>query len=188
MKSEQDRHKVHPVKSYRDALQLMRFVPDFPKKGILFQDITPILSDGQAFSAIIQEIVSRSPSVDYVAGVEARGFIFAAAVAHELGIGFIPIRKKGKLPHDSISRSYGLEYGQAELEIHRDAIPAGSKVLLIDDILATGGTIGAAIALVNELEATVTDVAFISEISELNGHLAIREKYPLIKIHILSNS
>ena len=187
MKSEQVAHKVHPVKSYRDALELMRLIPDFPKVGILFQDITPILSDGEAFSAIIREIVSRSSSVNYVAGVEARGFIFAAAVAHELGVGFIPIRKKGKLPHDSISRSYGLEYGDAELEIHRDAIPEGSKVLLIDDILATGGTIGAAIELVHELRATVTDVAFISEIPELNGTLLIRESYPAMKIHVLSN-
>ncbi|CAB4535577.1 unannotated protein [freshwater metagenome] len=176
------------MKSYRDALLLMRLIPDFPKDGILFQDITPILSDGPAFSSIIREIVSRSSSVDYVAGVEARGFIFAAAVAHELGIGFIPIRKKGKLPHDAISRSYGLEYGEAELEIHRDAIPEGSRVLLIDDILATGGTIGAAIQLVHELKAVVTDIAFVSEIPELNGHLTISRNYPAIKIHILTNS
>jgi adenine phosphoribosyltransferase len=176
-----------PMKSYREALELMRLIPDFPKKGILFQDITPILSDGQAFSAIIRELVFRTSTVDYVVGVEARGFIFAAAVAHELGIGFVPIRKKGKLPHDSISRSYGLEYGHAELEIHRDAIPEGSKVLLIDDILATGGTIGAAIELVHELRATVTDVAFISAIFELNGTLLIRERHPAMKIHILSN-
>jgi adenine phosphoribosyltransferase len=188
MKSERDRHKVHPVKSYQDALQLMRLIPDFPKKGILFQDITPILSDGPAFSAIVREFVSRVSSVDYVAGVEARGFIFGAAVAHEMNVGFVPIRKRGKLPHDSISRSYGLEYGAAELEIHRDAIPVGAKVFLIDDILATGGTISAAIELLNELEATVSDIALVSEISELNGQQAISEKYPLIKIHILSNS
>ena len=179
--------KVHPVKSYRDALQLMRLIPDFPKPGILFQDITPILSDGPAFSAVIAELVSRSSSVDYVAGVEARGFIFGAAVAAEKGIGFIPIRKKGKLPHDSISRSYGLEYGEAELEIHRDAIAHGSKVLLIDDILATGGTIGAAIELLLELGAEITDVAFISEINELNGRLHINNKYPLINVHVLSD-
>jgi len=187
MKSKQVGHKVHPVKSYRDALLLMRVIPDFPREGILFQDITPILSDGPAFSAIIREIVYRSSSVDYVAGVEARGFIFAAAVAHELGIGFIPIRKKGKLPHDSISRSYGLEYGEAELEIHRDAIPAGSKVLLIDDILATGGTISAAIELIVELGAVVSDLAFISAIDELNGQKEIRTNYPSIKLHILSD-
>jgi adenine phosphoribosyltransferase len=179
--------KVHPVKSYLDALQLMRLIPDFPKPGILFQDITPILSDGPAFSAVIDELVLRSSSVDYVAGVEARGFIFGAAVAAQMGIGFIPIRKKGKLPHDSISRSYGLEYGEAELEIHRDAIARGSKVLLIDDILATGGTIGAAIQLLQELGAEITDVAFISEINELNGRLQISSNYPSISIHVLSN-
>jgi adenine phosphoribosyltransferase len=179
--------KVHPVKSYHDALKLMRLIPDFPKPGILFQDITPIISDGQAFSALIAEIVSRSSSVDYVAGVEARGFIFGAAVAQQMGIGFIPIRKKGKLPHDSISRSYGLEYGESELEIHRDAIARGSKVLLIDDILATGGTIGAAIELLQELGAEITDVAFISEIDELRGRLHISNQHPSINIHVLSN-
>jgi adenine phosphoribosyltransferase len=186
-KCKQVGHKVHPVKSYRDALLLMRVIPDFPKEGILFQDITPILSDGPAFSAIIREIVSRSSSVDYVAGVEARGFIFAGAIANELGVGFIPIRKKGKLPHDSISRSYGLEYGQAELEIHRDAIPEGSKVLLVDDILATGGTIDAAIELIKELGAVVSDVAFVSAIDELNGYLSFRKNHPSIKLHILSD-
>lgn len=178
--------KVHPVKSYIDALKLMRLIPDFPKPGILFQDITPILSDGPAFSAVVLELMSRSSTVEYVAGVEARGFIFGAAVAQRMGIGFIPIRKKGKLPHDSISRSYGLEYGEAELEIHRDAITHGSKVLLIDDILATGGTIGAAIQLLQELGAEITDVAFISEIKELNGRHQISSKYPSINIHVLS--
>jgi len=179
--------KVHPVKSYQDALQLMRFIPDFPKPGILFQDITPILSDGPAFSAVIAELISRTSTVDYVAGVEARGFIFGAAIAQELGVGFIPIRKRGKLPHESISRSYGLEYGEAELEIHRDAIAPGSKVLLIDDILATGGTIGAAIELLIELGADITDVAFVSEIDGLNGRLQISRQHPTIKVHVLSN-
>ena len=178
--------KVHPVKSYHQALELMRLIPDFPKPGILFQDITPILSDGPAFSAVVLELISRTSPVDCVAGVEARGFIFGAAVAAQMGIGFIPIRKKGKLPHDSISRSYGLEYGVAELEIHRDAIPHGSRVLLVDDILATGGTIGAAIELLRELGAQITDVAFISQINELNGRVQIATKYPSINIHVLS--
>lgn len=188
MKSALVTHKVHPVTSYREALQLMRHIPDFPKPGILFQDITPILGDGPAFSAIVREITARSSKVDFVAGVEARGFIFAAAVAHELGVGFIPIRKVGKLPHDSISRSYGLEYGEATLEIHRDAMPEKSRVLLIDDILATGGTIGAAIELIEELGASVSDLAFISQIDELNGLKRISEKFPRISIHILSSS
>lgn len=166
---------------------LIRLIPDFPKPGILFQDITPILSDGSAFSAVILELVSRTSPIDYVAGVEARGFIFGAAVAQQMGVGFIPIRKKGKLPHDSISRSYGLEYGEAELEVHRDAITHGSKVLLIDDILATGGTIGAAIELLQELGAEITDLAFISQIDELNGRKQIENKYPSITIHVLSN-
>jgi adenine phosphoribosyltransferase len=179
--------KVHPVKSYREALDLMRLIPDFPKPGILFQDITPILSNGSAFSAVVSELVDRSSPVDYVAGVEARGFIFGAAVAQKLGVGFIPIRKKGKLPHDSISRSYGLEYGEAELEIHRDAFPQGSRIFLIDDILATGGTIRAAIELIEELDGTVTDLAFISAINELNGRAKIKESYPAIKLHILSD-
>jgi adenine phosphoribosyltransferase len=164
----------------------MRLIPDFPKPGILFQDITPILSNGSAFSAVILELVSRSSPVDFVAGVEARGFIFGAAVAAEMGVGFIPIRKKGKLPHDSISQSYGLEYGESELEIHRDAITRGSKVLLIDDILATGGTIGAAIELLQVLGGEITDIAFISEINELKGRQQINIKYPSIKVHVLS--
>lgn len=188
MKSETVAHKVHPVKSYRDALDLMRIIPDFPQPGILFQDITPILADAEAFSLVIREMASRSSQVDCVAGVEARGFIFGAAVALELGVGFIPIRKKGKLPHDSISRKYGLEYGQAELEIHRDAIAPGSRVLLIDDILATGGTVSAAIELIDEIKAQVCDISFLSEISELNGRLLISEKFPALNIHVLSNS
>jgi adenine phosphoribosyltransferase len=174
------------MKNYRDALSLMRLIPDFPKPGILFQDITPLLSDGDAFSAIISEIAARSSEVDFVAGVEARGFIFASAIAHKLGLGFIPIRKSGKLPSDSISRSYGLEYGNSVLEVHRDAFPPGSKILLVDDILATGGTIAASIELIEELKGIITDVAFISEIEELDGYSVIKDKYPSIEIHILS--
>ena len=174
------------MKSYRDALSLMRLIPDFPKPGILFQDITPLLSDGEAFSAIISEIADRASQVDFVAGVEARGFIFASAVANRLGVGFIPIRKSGKLPSRSISRSYGLEYGNSVLELHRDAFPEGSRILLIDDILATGGTISASIELIEELNGIISDVAFISEIPELDGYSVIKERHPAIEIHILS--
>ena len=174
------------MKSYREALSLIRLIPDFPKPGILLQDITPLLSDGEAFTAIISKIATCSPDVDFVAGVEARGFIFAAAVANSLGVGFIPIRKSGKLPTHSISRSYGLEYGNSVLEVHRDAFPQGSRILLIDDILATGGTISASIELIEELDGVILDVAFISEIEELDGYRVIKERYPAIEIHILS--
>jgi adenine phosphoribosyltransferase len=174
------------MKSYRDALSLIRLIPDFPKAGILFQDITPLLSDGQAFQAIVSEIATRSSEVDFVVGVEARGFIFASAVANNLGVGFIPIRKSGKLPAQSISRSYGLEYGNSVLELHRDAFAQGSRILLIDDILATGGTITASIELIDELGGVISDVAFISEITELDGYSTIKQRYPAIEIHILS--
>lgn len=176
------------MKSYRDALSMVRLIPDFPKPGIIFQDITPILSDGDALSAVIIEMSSRAPQAQVIVGVEARGFILGAAVAHQLELGFIPIRKSGKLPHDSISRSYALEYGVATLEIHRDALTPGMKVLLIDDILATGGTLIAAIELIEELGGVVTGIALLSEIHELNGRALIHEHYPAIEIHILGNS
>lgn len=175
------------MKSYRDALSMVRLVPDFPKPGIIFQDITPILSDGDALSAVIIEMSLSAPQAQVIVGVEARGFILGAAVAHQLKLGFIPIRKSGKLPHDSISRSYALEYGVATLEIHRDALTAGMKVLLIDDILATGGTLIAAIELIEELGGVVTGIALLSEIHELNGRALINERYPAIEIHILGS-
>jgi adenine phosphoribosyltransferase len=128
----------------------IRSIPDWPKKGILFRDITPLLADRKAFAAAVEALADRykDKNVDYVAAVEARGFIFGATVAEKLGAGFVPIRKKGKLPYKTESVTYDLEYGTDTLEVHIDAVKKGSKVLMIDDLLATGGTMAAACKLV----------------------------------------
>ena len=165
-----------------DALSLIREIPDYPQPGIRFQDITPLLAHGEAFIAITEKFATFADSSTLVAGIEARGFIFASAVANQLRSGFVPIRKAGKLPHLTISESYGLEYGVDTLEIHTDAIAAGSKVLLIDDVLATGGTIGAAIELIHRLGGQVTHVLALLEISGLPGRERLSEKYPEIPV------
>ena len=165
-----------------DALSLIREIPDYPKPGIRFQDITPLLAHGEAFIAITEKFTTYADSSTLVAGIEARGFIFASAVANQLRSGFVPIRKAGKLPHLTISESYGLEYGVDTLEIHTDAINVGSKVLLIDDVLATGGTIGAAIELVHRLGGQVTHVLALLEIQGLPGRERLNQKYPEIPV------
>ena len=165
-----------------DALSLIREIPDYPQPGIRFQDITPLLAHGEAFIAITEKFATFADSSTLVAGIEARGFIFASAVANQLRSGFVPIRKAGKLPHLTISESYGLEYGVDTLEIHTDAIAPGSKVLLIDDVLATGGTIGAAIELIHRLGGQVTHVLALLEIIGLPGRERLNEKYPEIPV------
>ena len=165
-----------------DALSLIREIPDYPKPGIRFQDITPLLAHGDAFIAITEKFASFANSSTLVAGIEARGFIFASAVANQLRSGFVPIRKAGKLPHITISESYGLEYGTDTLEMHVDAVSKGSKVLLIDDVLATGGTIGAAIELIHRAGAEVSHVLALLEIDGLPGRSALNAKYPNIPI------
>jgi adenine phosphoribosyltransferase len=165
-----------------DALSLIREIPDYPKPGIRFQDITPLLAHGEAFIAITEKFATYADTSTLVAGIEARGFIFASAVANQLRSGFVPIRKAGKLPHLTISESYGLEYGVDTLELHVDAITAGSKVLLIDDVLATGGTIGAAIELIQRLGGQVTHVLALLEISDLPGRERLNQKYPGIPV------
>jgi adenine phosphoribosyltransferase len=167
------------------ALSLIRTIPDYPAPGILFQDITPLIGDGSAFSTVIKAMAAPLPSDHVVAGVEARGFIFGAAIATELGVGFIPIRKKGKLPYSTISRDYGLEYGRDEIEMHVDSLSTGQRVILIDDVLATGGTLIAAIELIGLGGGTVEAIAVLSEISELNGRKKILERFPNITIHTL---
>ena len=127
------------------ALSLIRTIPDYPKPGILFQDITPVLSNPEAFNVVVRALAQVDPKSSVVAGIEARGFIFASAIAVAKNCGFVPIRKKGKLPFSTYSKQYGLEYGVDEIEIHTDAFEPGSKVLLVDDVLATGGTLVAAI-------------------------------------------
>jgi adenine phosphoribosyltransferase len=168
-----------------DALLLIREIPDYPKPGIRFQDITPLLSHGEAFIAVTERFASFADTSTVVAGIEARGFIFASAVANQLHSGFVPIRKAGKLPHNTISESYGLEYGTDTLEVHIDAVTPGTKVLLIDDVLATGGTIGAGIELMHRLGAEVVHVVALLEIAGLQGRAALTEKYPNIPISAL---
>ena len=149
----------------------IRNVPDFPKPGIQFKDITPVLADARLFAGAIDLLTEKfAPgSVDAVVGIDARGFIFAAAAATKLHAGFIPVRKKGKLPFKTVEQDYALEYGHATVAIHTDALKPGARVLLIDDLLATGGTAGAAVALVQKLGATIVEAGFLIELKFLNG-------------------
>ena len=149
----------------------IRDVPDFPKPGILFKDITPVIADATLFSACIDIFEQRhqGKGIDKVAAVDARGFLFAGALCDRLGTGLIPIRKQGKLPYETYEQSYDLEYGTATLAIHRDAFEPGEKVLLIDDLLATGGTAAASAALVSKAGGTLVEIDFLVELSFLNG-------------------
>src|SRR3990172_3557330 len=154
-----------------DLKGYIRSIPDWPKKGILFRDITPLLGDAKAFAAAIERLAAdfADAGIDYVAAVEARGFIFGAAVAERLGAGFIPIRKAGKLPYKTERVSYDLEYGTDTLEVHCDAVRRGAKVLMVDDLLATGGTMAAACRLIEKIGGRVAGVAFLVELCELAG-------------------
>ena len=149
----------------------VRDVPDFPKPGILFKDITPILSDPAIFRLAIESFVeaARPLGVDKVVGIDARGFLFGAPVAYALGLGFVPVRKKGKLPYQCESAEYELEYGAAIVEMHTDALVPGNRVVLIDDLLATGGTAAAAIRLVEKIGGTIVEAQFLIELSVLGG-------------------
>jgi len=167
------------------ALSLIRAIPDYPKPGILFQDITPMLSNGQALDAVISHLASLDEESEIAIGIEARGFILASALAVKKEIGFVPIRKKGKLPADTFSRSYGLEYGIDEIELHRDAFTPGTKVTLIDDVLATGGTLEAAISLIADAGGIITSIIVLLEISELNGRQRIEQAAPTVPLHSL---
>ena len=149
----------------------IRNVPDFPKAGIQFKDITPVLADARLFSGAIDLLADdfKPGSVDAVVGIDARGFIFAAAAAVKLGAGFVPVRKKGKLPYQTHEQDYALEYGTASVAIHVDALKPGAHVLLVDDLLATGGTAAAAAALVRRLGAQILEISFLIELSFLHG-------------------
>jgi len=149
----------------------IRSIPDWPKKGILFRDITPLLGDVKAFAAAIEALAAdfADVGIDYVAAVEARGFIFGSAVAEKLGAGFVPIRKAGKLPFKTKSVTYDLEYGTDTLEIHCDAVAEGAKVLMVDDLLATGGTMAAACELIEKIGGRVAGITFLVELCELAG-------------------
>ena len=168
-----------------EAVSLIRAIPDYPKPGILFQDITPLLADGAAFSAVTDHFAQFARPETSIAGIEARGFIFASALANKMKTGFVPIRKAGKLPHTTFSQSYGLEYGNDVLEIHVDAIPFAGEVLLMDDVLATGGTLDAAIQLVNRAGGSVYQILALLEIQALEGRARLAAKYPQIPVHSL---
>ncbi len=148
----------------------LRDIPDFPTPGVVFKDVTPLLADGPAFSAVVRDIAQRwRGSVDIIVGIEARGFIFGAAVAHELGIGFVPVRKAGKLPGKTTSVSYDLEYGSATIEIHEEAFVGGERVLVVDDVLATGGTAKATCELLERAGAEVVAFEALIELDFLHG-------------------
>jgi adenine phosphoribosyltransferase len=163
-------------------------VADFPRPGVVFKDITPLLGHPEAYRACVAALVDLAPpGIDVVVGMEARGFVFAAPVALSLGVGFVPVRKPGKLPRDVYAETFALEYGQDTLTVHQDAIPAGARVLVVDDVLATGGTIGATSRLIHHLGADLVHVAVVIELGFLNGRarldqLGVRQVSALIRV------
>ena len=161
----------------------IRNIPDFPKRGILFRDVTTLIQDKTAFKKSVDLLAKNynGLKIDKIVGVEARGFIFGAALAHKIGAGFVPVRKKGKLPYKTISTTYELEYGTDTLEIHKDAICPGEKILIIDDLLATGGTVKAVINLIKQLGGKILGIGFIIELVDLHG----KEKLKGYPVHSL---
>jgi adenine phosphoribosyltransferase len=168
-----------------DLKRLIRTIPDYPKPGILFRDVTTLLLDPQGLRAAVDGLMLPfvNSSIDLVAGIEARGFILGGAVAHELGKGFVPVRKKGKLPHKTIGQEYQLEYGIDAVEIHADAIARGQRVLLVDDLVATGGTAEAAIELVRRSGGELVAAAFIIDLPDLGGSAKLRKRG--VSVHTL---
>ncbi|MBI4652597.1 adenine phosphoribosyltransferase [Candidatus Desantisbacteria bacterium] len=166
-----------------DLKKYIRDIPDFPKKGIIFKDITTLLINGKALKYVINKMAEqyKNDKIDAVVGVESRGFIVGSALAYKMGVGFIPIRKPGKLPYKTIKATYALEYGTDSIEIHEDAIKPSQNILIVDDLLATGGTAGAVVELVSKLGGNIAGIAFIIELSFLNG----KDKLPGQKIFSL---
>jgi adenine phosphoribosyltransferase len=158
----------------------IRSIPDFPKKGILFRDVTTLIKNKKAFRSSVDEMAKfcKGKKIDIVAAVEARGFIFGGALAYKLGIGFVPVRKKGKLPYNTHQVTYELEYGTDTLEVHTDAIKKGMRVLIVDDLLATGGTVGAVVKMMNKLKAKVVGILFLIELVDLKGRNKLKG-YPI---------
>jgi adenine phosphoribosyltransferase len=154
-----------------DLLKSIRTIPDYPKPGILFRDITTLLGDARAFRRAIDELVQpwAGTKIDKIAGIEARGFILGGAIAHQLSAGFVPIRKKGKLPHTTVSIAYSLEYGLDEMEMHEDGVRPGERVLLIDDLIATGGTAEGAVKLLKQIGADIVAACFVIDLPDLGG-------------------
>lgn len=167
--------KIFPI---MDLKSVIRTIPHWPKHGVMFRDITTLLKDAKAFNYVIDKFCERykNEHVDLVAGIESRGFIIGGALAYKLKKGFIPIRKEGKLPHKIEKESYELEYGRAVVEVHVDAIPKGSRVLLVDDLIATGGSLAAAINLIKKLRGEVVECAVIIELPELHGREKVEGK------------
>jgi adenine phosphoribosyltransferase len=159
----------------------VRDVPDFPKPGIIFKDITPILSSGKLFRASIDLFLEncRGKEIDKIVGIDARGFLFGSAVAYELGVGFVPLRKKGRLPYKTESAKYSLEYGEAEMELHIDAIEPGQRIVLIDDLLATGGTSASAATLIKKVGGVLLEAQFLIELEFLHGRKKL-EPTPIV--------
>jgi adenine phosphoribosyltransferase len=168
-----------------DLKSLVRTIPDYPKPGIMFRDVTTLMGDAQGFKAAIARLAEpyRTEPIDVVAGIEARGFILAGAIADRLGTGFVPIRKKGKLPWRTISQEYALEYGTDVIEMHEDALARGKRVLLVDDLIATGGTAAAAAKLIHRLGGDIVGAAFIIDLPELGGATLLKQDG--IKVHTL---
>ncbi|APO87644.1 adenine phosphoribosyltransferase [Marivivens sp. JLT3646] len=162
------------MKTVKDYI---RTIPDFPHEGIMFRDVTTLFSDPRGLRLAIDQLLEPyvGQKIDKVIGLEARGFILGGAVAHQLGVGFVPVRKKGKLPGKTISQDYKLEYGEATVEIHEDALEAGERVLIVDDLLATGGTAVAGIKLVEQLGARVVSCAFVVDLPELGGRKVLTD-------------
>lgn len=166
-----------------DLKNHIRTIPDFPKKGIMFRDVTTLMKNGESFKYAIDEFYERYSKlkIDKIVGIESRGFIFGAALAYKLGIGFVPVRKPGKLPGEKERVEYELEYGKDALEIHKDAILPGENVLIVDDLMATGGTCSAAISLVEKLNGKVVGCAFVVDLPELKGKEKL-SKYQLFNL------
>ncbi len=160
-----------------DLKKYIADVKDFPKEGILFRDITPLMANGEAFKFANDQFIkiAKKLDVDIIVGPEARGFIFGCPVAHELGVGFVPVRKPGKLPRKTADLTYDLEYGTNTLSMHEDAIQKGQRVLVVDDLLATGGTVDATVKLIKRLGGVVAGCAFLIELEELNGRQALKD-------------
>ena len=155
--------------SIEDLQAKIRSIPDFPKPGILFRDITPLLADGPAFQAAVDAMAAPFSDIDHVVSIESRGFIFGAPMAYTLGAGLVPVRKVGRLPGSTLQEEYELEYGVNTVEIHSDAVKAGQRVIIVDDLLATGGTIRAAVNLVDRLDAELVGIAVLVELKDLKG-------------------
>ena len=166
------------IATAEDLRAKIREIPDFPKPGILFYDITTLLKDAAAYKAAIDLMLAPylDVPIDLVVGMESRGFIFSAPMAYLLGAGLVPVRKLGKLPAETITVEYALEYGSNTLEIHRDAIQAGQRVLIVDDLLATGGTMGAAVALIEQCEAKIVECAFVIDLIDVGGRAYLEQR------------